>query len=175
MRAILIIITAALLPFPVLASDTSESRQTNEATRAEDSAEVAASETEGEVEPDGLQFLDAAEVSLEEFLWINRLIVLLADSPNNPQLVQQLRYLEERAEEMLDRDVVVIVDADPTERSEVRQRLRPRGFMLVIIDKDGEIKQRRPAPRSGREIMAVIDRFPLRRQEMLERNPSGRD
>jgi hypothetical protein len=45
---------------------------------------------------------------------------------------------------------------------------------LAIIEKDGEIKQRRPAPRDVREISAAIDHFPLRRQEILERLPAGR-
>jgi hypothetical protein len=33
---------------------------------------------------------------------------------------------------------------------------------------------RKPQPWSVREITRAIDRFPLRRQEMLERRPSGR-
>jgi hypothetical protein len=56
----------------------------------------------------------------------------------------------------------------------VRPRLRPRGFSLVLMDKDGEVKRRNPAPWGVREITHAIDRFPLRRQEMLERRPAGR-
>ncbi len=73
-----------------------------------------------------------------------------------------------------ERDVVVIVDTDPEARTPVRQRLRPRGFSLVLMDKDGEVKMRKPQPWSVREITRAIDRFPLRRQEMLEQRPSGR-
>ena len=123
----------------------------------------------------GLLVLDAAEADLESFLWVLRPIVLFANTPADPAFEQQLRAILERADEFVQRDVVLIVDTDPGSGSQARQRLRPRGFMMAIIDKDGEVKQRRPAPRSAREIMAVIDRFPLRRQEMLERRPSGRD
>jgi hypothetical protein len=42
------------------------------------------------------------------------------------------------------------------------------------MDKDGEVKRRAPAAWSMREIIHAIDRFPLRREEMLERNPAGR-
>jgi hypothetical protein len=42
------------------------------------------------------------------------------------------------------------------------------------MDKDGEVKRRNPAPWGVREITHAIDRFPLRRQEMLERRPAGR-
>jgi hypothetical protein len=47
--------------------------------------------------------------------------------------------------------------------------------MLAIIDKDGEVKVRRPSPRDGREIVQAIDKFPLRREEILEQMPSGRN
>ncbi|MGY6632370.1 MAG: DUF4174 domain-containing protein [Alkalilacustris sp.] len=124
---------------------------------------------------DGLLVLDASEADLDAFLWQLRPLVVFANTPADPAFEQQMRAILDRANEFLERDVVVIIDTDPSSGSAARQRLRPRGFMLAIIDKDGEVKQRRPAPRSAREIMAVIDRFPLRRQEMLERRPSGRD
>lgn len=124
--------------------------------------------------PDTLRVLDAAEVMVADFLWTARIIAVLADTPNDPAFVQQMRDLLARAGELLERDVVVITDTDPAGRSDLRLMLRPRGFMLAIIEKDGAVAQRRPAPRDVREIMAIIDRFPLRRQEMLERRPSGR-
>jgi len=98
----------------------------------------------------------------------------MADTDGNPQFDLQLEAIRERADEFVKRDVVVIFDANPEDRSALRQVLRPNGFMTAIIDKDGEVKARRPSVRSGRELMAVIDKFPLRRQEMLERNPAGR-
>jgi hypothetical protein len=45
----------------------------------------------------------------------------------------------------------------------------------VLIDKDGEAKLRKPLPWDVREITHAIDKFPLRRQEMRERLPSGRN
>ena len=123
----------------------------------------------------GLLVLDAAEADLDSFLWVLRPVVIFANTPADPAFEQQMRSILERADEFHERDVVVITDTDPRSGSQARTRLRPRGFMVAIIDKDGEVKQRRPAPRSARELMAVIDRFPLRRQEMMERRPSGRD
>ena len=128
---------------------------------------------EGEVE--GLLVLNAAEADIDSFLWVLRPLVIFANTPADPAFEQQLRSILDRAEQFHERDVVVITDTDPASGSAARQRLRPRGFMVAIIDKDGEVKQRRPSPRSARELMAVIDRFPLRRQEMLESRPSGRD
>lgn len=121
-----------------------------------------------------LLFLDAREIDVREYVWNHRLIVVMADTPDNPQFDRQLEEIRERAEEFVERDVVVIFDANPEDSSDLRQVLRPNGFMTAIIDKDGEVKARRPSVRSGRELMGVIDKFPLRRQEILDRNPSGR-
>jgi len=134
---------------------------------------VAPTEPEAEA-PEGLQILSATDLELSEFLWVSRIVAVLADTPNDPAFVQQMREIEGRAADLFERDVVVLTDTDPRGRSDLRQTLRARGFMLAIIEKDGTIAQRRPAPRDVREINAIIDRFPLRRQEMLERRPAGR-
>ena len=128
-------------------------------------------ETEVVAEPEGLRILDARDVALESFLWEWRIVAVLANTPNDPAFIAQLRDIEARANDLFERDVVVLTDTDPAAQSDLRQRLRARGFMLAIIEKDGAIAQRRPTPRDAREIAAIIDRFPLRRQEMLERRP----
>ena len=129
---------------------------------------------EVETGPLGMQMFDAADVELSDFLWVNRLVVVFADTPNDPSFGRQIEFILEREAAMIERDVVLITDSDPSGRSDARRELRPRGFMMAIIDKDGEVKQRRPSPRDGREIMQTIDKFPSRREEFLEENPSGR-
>ncbi len=137
-------------------------------------ADTSEAPAEAPVEPEGLRILSAEGLELDDFLWEARIVAVMADTPNDPAFLQQLRYLELDAGRMIERDVVVITDTSPRGGSDLRRRLRPRGFMLAIIEKDGAIAQRRPAPRDGREIAAMIDRFPLRRQEMLERLPATR-
>ena len=117
----------------------------------------------------------AAEISdLDQFLWLRRPVVIFADTPNDPNFRRQMQNIEADLAILDDRDVVIITDTDPDARSAVRLRLRPRGFSLVLMDKDGEVKRRVPAAWSTRELTHAIDRFPLRRDEMLERNPAGR-
>ena len=70
---------------------------------------------------------------------------------------------------LIDRDVVIIIDSDREKGSDLRTRLRPRGFMFVWIDKDGGVKLRKPAPWTVREITRSIDKTPLRRQEVRDR------
>ncbi len=103
--------------------------------------------------------------ALEDLLWIARPVVVFADSPADPRFAQQLGMLDERLPELKDRDVVILTDTDPAAGGPLRQALHPRGFDLVLIDKDGTVVQRRPAPTTARELINLIDRMPSRRQE----------
>lgn len=125
-------------------------------------------------EPPATGPVPATEVVLADFLWQRRPVVVFADRPDDPQFIRQMAIIEAGLADLDERDVVVITDTDPAAMSDARHRLRPRGFSLVLMDKDGQVKRRQPSPWSLREITHTIDRFPLRREEMLERNPSGR-
>ncbi|MFC3628315.1 DUF4174 domain-containing protein [Paracoccus angustae] len=126
--------------------------------------EVAAPEPEP-ARPE-LRILSASDTDPADFLWTARPVAVFADTPNDPAFREQMRALEAGGAALVDRDVVVIVDSDPGANSAWRQQLHPRGFSLVIIDKDGQVKQRRPLPWDVREISRAIDKLPLRRQEI---------
>ena len=157
MKPLFTLVFAVLFPFALAA-------QASDGTAAT---------TEAAVAP-GLQIMDAREIDVRDFVWNHRIIVVMADTPDNPLFARQIGALRESEDEFLQRDVVVVFDAHPADRSPLRQVLRPRGFVTAIIDKDGEVKARRPSFRTARELLAVIDRFPTRRQEVLERAPAGR-
>lgn len=118
--------------------------------------------------------LVASEVSTADLMWIKRPIVVFADSANDPAFVTQMRMLAQDPVALETRDVVVIIDTDPEAKSEWRLKLRPRGFSLVLLDKDLEPELRKPLPWDVREITRAIDKFPLRRQEVLVEQPAGR-
>lgn len=120
----------------------------------------------GTIEVTELHILPAAETSPEEFLWQARPVIVFADTAADPAFRTQIAALQEQPGALSERDVVVITDTDPTANSVWRSRLHPRGFSLVIIDKDGQVKQRKPQPWSAREITRAIDKFPLRREEI---------
>jgi hypothetical protein len=119
-----------------------------------------------EVAVDPLEPRNAADVTLEEFLWVARPIIVFADTPADPRVAEQLQLLADRPDALLARDVVIIVDTDPSAETSVRTALRPRGFSLVVLQKDGSVGFRRPAPRDVREISRGIDSFSLRREEI---------
>lgn len=107
-------------------------------------------------------------VPLSSLQWVARPVVVFADTPNDPRFVQQMEKLNDRPEALLERDVIVMTDTDPDARSELRQALRPRGFMLVLIGKDGQVQLRKPAPWDVRELTRVIDKMPIRQQEVRD-------
>ncbi|WP_321829393.1 DUF4174 domain-containing protein [Thalassovita sp.] len=115
-----------------------------------------------------LPIVDSADVTLDDFLWVKRPIVVFADAAADPRFVEQMRFLESDIEELVLRDVVVMTDTDRKSGSALRKKLRPRGFMLALIDKDGEVKLRKPAPWTVREITRSIDKWPTRQQEIRE-------
>ena len=116
----------------------------------------------------------SSDVVLADLLWQKRPLVVFADSPDDPNFIRQLHLLERNSQDLADRDVLVITDTDPAANSAIRLKLRPRGFSLVLMDKDGQAKLRKPLPWDVREISHAIDKFPLRLQEELDRYPSGR-
>ncbi|KGJ03041.1 protein of unknown function [Paracoccus halophilus] len=113
-----------------------------------------------------LAILSAAEADPAQFMWQQRPLVIFADTVADPAFVEQLAEVRRDSIPLLMRDVVVITDTDPAANSIWRRQLRPEGFSLVLMDKDGQVKQRKPVPWSVREITRAIDKFPLRRQEI---------
>jgi hypothetical protein len=107
--------------------------------------------------------------TLDAFLWIKRPVLVFADSAADPRYIQQMARLTERLDELDARDVIVLTDTDPAGRSEIRKALRPRGFQIVLIGKDGQIKLRKPVPWDVRELSRVIDKMPMRQQEVRDK------
>jgi Domain of unknown function (DUF4174) len=118
--------------------------------------------------------LPAEQVVLADQEFVKRPIVVFADSANDPAFIRQMQLLARAYPELEERDVILVTDTDPAAKSEWRQKLRPRGFSLVIMDKDLRPVIRKPLPWDVREITHAIDKLPLRRQELLELNPAGR-
>ena len=119
-----------------------------------------------------VEVLDAVSVDLEDYLWVKRPIVVFADSDQDPRFIEQMELLLDRPAALQDRDAIVITDTDPRDESELRRKLRPRGFMLVLIGKDGGVKLRKPLPWDVREISRTIDKMPVRQREIRERSGS---
>lgn len=144
MNRTLALVLSAFIPFAAAAADTT------------------GAESEPLIRPAGI-------TELSEFLWTDRVIVVFADTPADPRFETQIEMLRDGEAMLRDRDVVVLTDTDPAAKSPVRQKLRPRGFQMALVDKDGGVKLRKPAPWSVREITRTIDKTPERLREVEER------
>lgn len=112
-----------------------------------------------------LVVVDGAGVSLDAYLWVARPLVVFADNPHDPRVAQQMALLANDPAALKERDVVVIADTDPKAHSAVREKLRPIGFGIVLIAKDGSVVLRKPDPWGLEAILQAVDALPLRKEE----------
>jgi len=106
-------------------------------------------------------------VTLDQYLWNARPLVIFAPSEDDPRLTQQLKWLEDEKAEIEEREVVVIVDVAGEQSTPLRDKYHPRDFQIILVGKDGQVKLRKPFPWNVRELSRQIDKMPMRRQEML--------
>ena len=124
-------------------------------------------------EADRSTVFEAADVSLDDFLWVARPVIVFAETDRNPEFQRQIELLQADLDSLAERDVVIITDAMPDPMSDIRRELRPRGFMMVLMGKDGVVELRKPSAWSVREISRSIDKMPLRQQEIRDRAMGG--
>ncbi|MGB0412190.1 MAG: DUF4174 domain-containing protein [Pikeienuella sp.] len=107
-----------------------------------------------------------ADETLASYQWTNRPVIIFADSPRDPRFVEQMADFATRTADIEERDVVLLTDTDPAAKGPLRKQLRPRGFQLILIGKDGQIKLRTPHPIEVDALNRHIDRMPMRKREM---------
>lgn len=121
---------------------------------------------EGSEAPVDTLIQPAGDRDLNEFVWKKRPVIIFADSPDDPAFVTQMELLETRPDALIERDVIVLTDTNPKTLSPARKKLRPRGFMLAILNKEGRVQLRKPFPWDVREITRSIDKLPIRKREI---------
>jgi hypothetical protein len=107
--------------------------------------------------------------NIKGFEWAQRPIVIFANSDKDPNFISQMEFLSQDIKALKERDIVVLVDTNPGIPSALRKKLRPHGFAFILIGKDGQVKLRKPSPWNIREIARVIDKMPIRQQEITRK------
>ncbi|MCA0849296.1 DUF4174 domain-containing protein [Salipiger thiooxidans] len=100
--------------------------------------------------------------------WEKRPVLIFASSGEDPDYRRQMTLLQQAAQALAERDIVVLSDLDPRTPSPLRQGFQPAGFKLVLVGKDGGVKLERDSVLSPDELFAVIDRMPMRMREAAE-------
>jgi hypothetical protein len=120
-------------------------------------------------EEDRTQVFDGSEITLADLQWVARPLVIFADTANDPRFRLQMDLILSEVDRLAERDVIVITDTDGAAMSDVRTTLRPRGYMMALVGKDGRVALRKPEPYDVRELSRSIDKMPLRQQEIQDR------
>ncbi|NDV99222.1 DUF4174 domain-containing protein [Salipiger sp. PrR002] len=122
----------------------------------------AAGQTAGEI----FRPLPAEQRDLQDMRWDKRPVLLFAPSESDATYSQQMALFRQAEAELRDRDIVVLSDLRPDQPSPLRQGFSPGGFKLVLVGKDGGVKLEEDAVLYPEQLFAVIDRMPMRRNEM---------
>ena len=98
------------------------------------------------------------KTEIRNLIWEKRPVLVFSNSHLDPNLRQQIKMFASDPNALLSRDVQVFVDDTSEPKSNLRKRFRPKGFLIILIGKDGQIKLRKNTPWSAREITRVIDK-----------------
>ena len=95
---------------------------------------------------------------IKDLIWEKRPVLVFSNSHLDPNLKQQIEMFGSDPDALSSRDVKVFVDDKPEPNSDLRKRFRPKGFLIILIGKDGQIKLRKNSPWSARELTRIIDK-----------------
>ena len=133
-----------------------------------------------------LIFINCSEnnvmLDLRSFEWKNRVLII---SGTESKYQNQFDYLKVNKNEFIDRDMVVILinkdgskisqdglknfkSVDYESASSIKKRFNFEDFSLILIGKDGGVKYRAHEPVKINKIFELIDKMPMRMQEIKE-------
>ena len=98
------------------------------------------------------------DTDIKDLIWEKRPVLVFSNSHLDPNLKQQIKMFGSDPNALSSRDVRVFVDDKPEPNSKLRKRFRPKGFLIILIGKDGQIKLRKNSPWSARELTRIIDK-----------------
>jgi len=121
-------------------------------------------------------------ISLDDYLWKHRVLVVSAPSEENENYKVQKEVLSVAKEGLSERDMVLISVFDQgnayingrqisdSSAETIKERLVESGnrFTVKLIGKDGTTKLRKNEILSVDELFRTIDRMPMRQREMRE-------
>lgn len=111
----------------------------------------------------------ASDAPLARYVWKNRLLVVVAPSPRDDNLVAQRRIFEQSAKGMAERQIVLIEAAGDDDRARaIRSRFSvgDRTFRVLLVGKDGNAAASSAKPFTADEVFGKVDAMPMRRDEM---------
>jgi len=121
-----------------------------------------------------------ADLDLDALRWKNRVLVLFSPSESDPLFQLQKQGLASSAEEVLDRNLMILEIVEQGQSRAGNQLLSEKSvqairkrfgvqagtFQVLLIGKDGGVKLRSSGAVSMKDLFGLIDSMPMRQQEM---------
>ena len=107
--------------------------------------------------------------NLDSLRWQNRVVLILSERSDDPRIAEQQRIFASQSQGLTERDMKVFsVTADSEEGRQLQHRVHASGkpFVIILIGKDGSVKLRKERPVEVDELFKLIDRMPMRQEEM---------
>ncbi|MGB5201036.1 MAG: DUF4174 domain-containing protein [Sedimenticolaceae bacterium] len=130
--------------------------------------------------------LGAAAYDLDQHVWRDRLLFLIAPTPDDPLLEAQAHAIEQRKVALRDRDLRVFMlnresatvddlalDAGEAEQLRRRLEVTDDDRLMILVGKDGGVKRRAALDTDLRDIFLQIDGMPMRRAEIRAKEAAG--
>ena len=112
---------------------------------------------------------EAKSASLSDYRWKSRVLVIVAPTAEDSELIAQRRLFKEASKGMAERDVVLLEAAGDSERArQIRSQLSAGSgqFRAILVGKDGNTAFSSGKPVTAAELFGRIDAMPMRRDEM---------
>ena len=121
-----------------------------------------------------------ADLDLDALRWKKRVLVLFSPSESDASFQSQKKSLASSAEEVLDRNLVILEIVEQGQSRAGNQLLSGKSvqairkrlgvetgpFQVLLIGKDGGVKLRSSEAVSMKDLFGLIDSMPMRQQEM---------
>jgi hypothetical protein len=128
----------------------------------------------------------SSRVTLAQLRDRNRPLLIFAPTADDPRLLEQVRAINDHADEANDRDMVTVTVAEAApakgefasgrwmegrDATEARRRFHVKAgeFAVALVGKDGGEKLRASKPISFDKLRETIDAMPMRQEEMKSR------
>ena len=110
----------------------------------------------------------AADV-IEPLLWKQRAVVVVGAGPDDARFARQVETLRAKRHLFDDYDTKLIAATPDDLRLRAKLGLPRHGFAVVLVGKDGGVKETWREPVEPARIFGLIDRMPMRRDEVRAR------
>ncbi|OYY10765.1 MAG: hypothetical protein B7Y70_07995 [Rhizobiales bacterium 35-68-8] len=108
----------------------------------------------------------AAPAGLDAYRWKARPLVVIAPDAADSRYRTQMEAVSAAQAALRERDMVVVPALGPDSPLRKQVGSGSAAFQVVLIGKDGHVAGRWTAPVALPDVFALIDRMPMRRDEM---------